>query len=214
MGREFLRRPAQDVNAHLNTVLHHPALSNQGSRKNGLTLTELLVSITVIAALASLTVPAWTTLTRSRARQVASSMVMESLELARSTALTTKKETWVVFRHPGEGQRDAFRIVSSGDESLSPLGAWKQLPAGIFFRDGEGTLMDEPPSSEILSSALNDSAAPAGQTFGSVMFQRSGRIGRPLRGGNQLTLSFHSLSGPAPQPILLSRATGRSSTSE
>jgi hypothetical protein len=141
-------------------------------------------------------------------------MVMESLELARSTALTTKRDTWVVFRHQVEGNRDAFRIVSSGAGSVMPLGPWKQLPGGILFRDGEGTLMEEHPSQEILSSALNEIAPPAGQTFGSVMFQRSGRVGRPLRGGNQLILSFNSSVGPAPQSILLSRATGRSSSSE
>jgi len=199
-------------------VVRYPALSNQDSRRNGLTLTELLVSITVIAALASLTVPVWTTLTRSRAKQVTSGMVMESLELARSTALTTKKDVWVVFRHPAQGQGqnqgDAFRIVSSGDGSVTPLGAWKQLPCGISFLDGEGTLMDERPAPEILSTALNNTTPHVGQTFGSVMFQRSGRIGRPLRGGNQLTLSFHSSVGPAPRPVLLSRATGRCSTSE
>lgn len=46
----------------------------------GLTLTELLVTITVIAALASLAVPAWSALTRSHARKVGPSMVMESRE--------------------------------------------------------------------------------------------------------------------------------------
>ncbi|MCE9543137.1 MAG: prepilin-type N-terminal cleavage/methylation domain-containing protein [Verrucomicrobia bacterium] len=202
------------MKSHLIAVLYHPALLNRGCRRNGLTLTELLVTITIIAALTSLTVPAWSSLIRSRARQVASGMVMESLELARSTALTTKRDTWVVFRHQVEGNRYAFRIVSRGDGSVMPLGPWKQLPGGILFRDGEGTLMEEHPSQEILSSALNEIAPPAGHTFGSVMFQRSGRVGRPLRGGNQLILSFNSSVGPAPQPILLSRATGRSSSSE
>ncbi|MEI7962322.1 MAG: prepilin-type N-terminal cleavage/methylation domain-containing protein [Verrucomicrobiota bacterium] len=195
-------------------MLHHLVISIQSTKRTGLTLTELLVSITVIAALASLAVPAWSTITSSRARQVASGMVMESLELARSTALTTKKDVWVIFHHQGDGHRDAFRVVSSGDGSVVPLGPWKQLPSGISFLEGEGTLMDEHPPQEILSSSLNNSTPLAGETFGSVMFQRSGRIGRPLRGGNQLTLSFHSLVGTPPLPILLSRATGRSSTSE
>lgn len=176
------------------------------------------MSITIIAALASLTVPAWSTLTRSRARQIAGSMVMESLELARSSALTTKRDTWVLFRHRGDGERDALRIVSREEGSSAPLGTWKPLPAGILFHVGQGTLMDEPPPREILSAALGESASPAGQTFGCVMFQRSGRIGRPspspAGSGNQLTLSFDSKVGPAPHPITLSRATGRSSTSE
>lgn len=187
--------------------------SIRGHGTNGLTLTELLVTMTVIAALASLTMPAWTTLTRSRARQVTSAMVMESLELARNSSLSTKNDTWVVFRHLGEGNRDALRIVSSGGGTAVPLGPWKQLPAGIFFRDEMGTLMGEHPPQEILSSVLGDTASPAGQVFGSVMFQRSGRIGRPLRDGNQLTLFFNSAKGPAPDSILLSRATGRPSTS-
>ena len=145
-------------------------------------------------------------------------MVMESLELARSSALTTKRDTWVLFRHSAEGQQDALRIISREEGSSTPLSNWKPLPAGILFHVGEGTLMDEPPPREILSAALGTSATPTGLTFGSVMFQRSGRIGRPLPlssgNGNQLTLTFDSKVGPAPKPILLSRATGRSSTSE
>lgn len=195
-------------------MLHHTVLSIQSTKRNGLTLTELLVSITVIAALASLAVPAWSTLTNSRARQVASGMVMESMELARSTALTTKKDVWIIFNHQGDGHRDAFRVVSSGDGSVTPLGPWKQLPGGISFLNGEGTLMDEHPPQEILSSSRTNTTPLAGETFGSVMFLRSGRVGRPLRGGNQLTLAFHSLTGTAPLPIFLSRATGRCSTSE
>jgi len=194
-------------------VLNQSPFSIRGFGAHGLTLTELLVTITIIAALALLTTPAWTTLTRSRARQVTSAMIMESLECARNSSLSTKSDTWVVFRHLGEGKRDAFRIISSGGASTVPLGPWKQLPAGIFFRDDMGTLMGEHPPQEILSSAINDTTPPAGQVFGSVMFQRSGRIGRPLRGGNQLTISFNSTKGPAPDSMLLYRATGRPSTS-
>ena len=72
--------------------------------------------------------------------------------------------------------------------------------------------MGERPSQDILSSAFNGVIPSDSGTLGSVMFQRSGRIGLPLQGGNQLILPFDSLSGPAPEPILLSRATGRPSS--
>lgn len=177
----------------------------------GLTLTELLVTITVITALASLAVPAWSALTRSQARKVGPGMVMESMERARSEAITTKRPVWVLFRHsPGSGSDD-LRIMAKGESSVLPLGPWVKLPQGITFRSGAGTLLDEKPAEDVLSSAINGSSAnaPSGTLVGSVMFRPTGSVGYPLRGGNQLTLGLDSTGGKSCGLVTLSRATGR-----
>lgn len=178
-------------------------------RQQGVTLTELLVTLAVITALCSIAIPAWGALATSRARQSSLALVMESLDRARSTAISTRQETWVVFRH-GEGSPDALRLVTVADKSCSPLGGWQALPGGMRFVNGIGTLMEEEPPPAILKAARGGILPEGhGSTFGGVMFQRSGGIGVPLRGGNRLALRVGSPKDSKTTELLLSRATGR-----
>jgi len=193
------------------------------TRRGGFTLLELLVTITVIAALISLILPAWTSVKRSRSRQAALTITMESLERARIAAISGKKEAWVLFRHcnapagkNGEGDfGDAIRIIEKEGEEISPIAAWQPLPPGTAFEPSPATLMAEAPPRHILASALNGKT-PGNTTFGSIMFLRSGRVGIPRPGGNGLTLRIgesptgsQSVSHSA--CLLISRATGRAS---
>ena len=68
-------------------------------RSSGFSLIELLVVIALIAALISLAVPAWASITRHQAKNSAISLVMEGLDQARIAATSGKKEVWVVFRN-------------------------------------------------------------------------------------------------------------------
>lgn len=181
------------------------------SLNRGLTLAELLVTITLIAALTSLAVPAWSALTRSHARKVGPGLVMESMERARSEAITTKQPVWVLFRHSLGNGGDDLRIMVKGEFSVFPLGPWIKLPQGITFHSVAGTLIDEKPAKDILSAAINGSSADAssGMLVGSVMFRPNGSVGHPLYGGNQLTLGLDSAGGASCGLITLSRATGR-----
>ena len=177
----------------------------------GVTFTELLVTITVIAALASLVIPSWSSLSRVHARKAAAGLVMDSLEGARVAAQSTKRNVWVIFRHSGDKTPDSLRVVTKETNGSTPLGAWLKLPAGISFRVDENTLMEETPPADILAAGLNGKTATSGESFGCVMFLRSGRIGIPQPGGKSLTLDFSSTSGSPPGSITLSRATGRTS---
>lgn len=175
-------------------------------------MTELLVTMTVIAALASLTVPAWRALHRAGSSKAATSLVMDSLERARGEAITKKRDVWLLFRHSVGSGRDSLRIVSRGEEGYVPLGAWVPLPAGITFHDEPGTLMDERPAGDLLAAACKNADPSDKEVFGSVMFRRSGGIGIPAQGGNRLCIGMDSHSKGAVTTINLARASGRADT--
>jgi hypothetical protein len=172
-------------------------------------LTELLVTMTVIAALASLSVPAWKALQRAGSCKAATSLVMDCLERARGEAISGKKEVWLLFRHTTGGERDALRIVSRGEEGYAPMGPWVRLPAGVTFHDEPGTLIEERPPGDLLTVACRDADRDAKEVFGSVMFRRSGGIGIPAQGGNRLCIGVGPRSKAAATTINLARASGR-----
>lgn len=169
------------------------------------------MTVTVIAALATMTIPAWGLLSKSLARRNATALVMESLERARSEAITTKRDVWVIFCHYPRGDgRDALRLVANDGDKVSAMGPWSKLPPSISFREGNGTLMEERPPAEIVKAALTEPGIAGNGTAGCLMFRRSGGIGIPLQGGNSLTISFGSSKGPD-STVTLARAAGRAS---
>lgn len=168
----------------------------------------MLVTMAMIIALATLVVPCWGMIARSRSKQVASGMIMESLDRARQVAITSKTDVWVVFQHPEGIKADCLRLLSKQGSVITPLDRWQTLPEGIVFQSGENLMKEQPPA-DLLSSALNGQNTAAGTHFGSIMFQRSGRIGAPLPGGNPLSVQLTSVTTPFCATISLSRATGR-----
>lgn len=174
---------------------------------DGFTLMEILVTITLITVLMALVIPCWGVIARSRARQAATGIVMDSLEHARNVAITGKNNVWVIFQHQEGIHQDSLRTLVKQGAGISPLGSWQVLPTGTSFHTD--ALMEERPPAEILTIALNGKSPQSGETFGAVMFQSSGRIGIPLPGSHPLSLQLDSQSGISPEPITLSRATGR-----
>jgi len=178
-------------------------------KQAGVTITELLVTMTVIAALALITMPAWSQLTRSQASKTAATLVMSSLEQARIAATSGQKEVWVIFRHSPDNSRDGLRILSRTGERFTPEGAWASLPSGISFQGGTGNLLDERPPENVLSQAVTGGTGGSTYSYGALMFQRSGRIGIPKQDGNRLSITLCSSKPSNTQTIALSRATGR-----
>ena len=175
-------------------------------------LLEILVTVTLIVALVLLMVPCWGMITRSRSKQAATNLVMGSMEQARHAAIAQKFDLWVVFQHRQPPALDSFRLVSRQGSIIIPVNAWQNLPAGVSFHPGSGSLMQDPPPANVLSSSLDGLNVPEGTSFGSLMFLGSGRVGIPLPGGAPLVLKLDSLSSSIPAEILISRATGRATT--
>lgn len=177
----------------------------------GITLLELLVTAAVIAALASLAIPAWGLVAKSGARRNATALVMESLERARSDAIASKRDVWVLFSHAPDGnQADAMRLLAKEGSAVSPIGPWIKLPPSVSFREGRGSLMDERPPGDIVKAAFPEAGKSRDCSLGSVMFRRSGGIGIPAQGGNSLTIELGPAKGPDTS-ITLARAAGRAS---
>lgn len=192
--------------------MHHETFPTNPFRKaSGVTLTELLVTITVIAALALITMPAWSQLTRSQGGKTAASLVMGVLEQARIAATSGQKEVWVIFRHSAGVGRDGLRIVSRAGDGYVADGTWVSLPSGISFQTGANSLLDEKPPGNLLSQANNGTPGGTSYSYGGLMFQRTGRIGIPEQEGNTLSIILQSSQAGSTETIALSRATGRAS---
>jgi len=175
--------------------------------RKGFSLLELLAVLGLLGLLTALSFPAWRTFLDSGARRTGEALVMEALEHARGEAISSGREVWLVLRHDGEKTRDAFRIVArSGVETVS-LGGWTPLPAGITFHTGSHAIPDARPPRGILETAGNP---PGGnESFGAMMFLRSGSIGWPKPGECSLCIPLDSKNGT--RVVSLSRGTGRAS---
>jgi hypothetical protein len=115
-----------------------------------------------------------------------------------------------VFRNDAT-KKASLRLVSQDAASYTPLGNWSMLPQGVTFQTRGSTLMDQKPPQGVIAVAVG-SRLPMGATLGSILFLRSGRIGVPQPGGPTLSLQLEGSKAPLPEPITISRATGRSST--
>lgn len=178
--------------------------------RKGFSLLELLSVLGLLGVLAALSFPAWRSLLSSGARRTGESRIMDAVEHARSEAISSGREVWVVFRHNGSKGPDADRIMAREGGKIVPLSGWNRLPQGITFHTGSQAIPDARPPKEILETAEN---LPCAQdSFGAVMFLRSGTVGWPKPGAESLCIPLDSKGGRS--LITLSRGTGRASISQ
>jgi len=86
-------------------LLYKPEFSVKLKGTSGVTFTELLVTITVIAALASLVIPSWSSLSRVHARNAAEGLVLARFFYRRHKQQLTDSfvATWEEFHSNREG---------------------------------------------------------------------------------------------------------------
>lgn len=177
--------------------------------RKGFSLLELLAVLGLLAVLSALSFHAWRTLLNSGARRTGEARVMEALEHARSEAISSGRDVWLVLRHDGGKGADAGRIVARGNGGTVALNGWCGLPQGITFHTGSNAIPDAHPPREIQETS--GSTTNGNGTLGAVMFLRSGSVGWPKPGAESLVIPLDSKEGQS--LITLSRGTGRASLS-
>jgi prepilin-type N-terminal cleavage/methylation domain-containing protein len=177
--------------------------------RKGFTLLELLVVLAFLAILAALSFPAWRVLLDSGSRRTSEALVMDALEHARSEAISSGREVWLVLRHHGGNGRDALRILTRTSDGIAPMGGWSPLPPGIVFQTGSSAIPDAHPPKDIQDAA--DTSPGTNATYGAIMFLRSGTVGWPKPGEGKLCIPLDSKKGS--RLITLSRGTGRATIS-
>ena len=185
------------------------------------TLFELLITIALIAILTCLTLPAWHLLKEREARHGVRSLLLGSLEQARSAALQQKANTWILFCHAQKPTPDEFRILQETEQGeVKPLTTWIHLPSSVTFLPTSQTVMSEAPPPTVVQAARNTSSIEnenKNEILGSLQYNSQGVIIIPAIEGNELTLNFSTqlknTSGhqvpPSLDSIHISRWTGR-----
>ena len=166
----------------------------------GFSLIELLTVVAITAMLMTLSIPAISGFTSPAGRKGAVTIVMNTLEQARVSAIETGRETVVLFWKKNgvagfpPDEQDAVMVLrkSQDDTAWESISRWVKLPKGVLL-DGA----DE--NSKILQNAASDLTAPSLPSLpGSpdinklrfVRFTNSGAIWSPSGSSAGLYIAF------------------------
>ena len=181
----------------------HAFAATQGTRSKSyaaFTLLELLVVVVIMCVMLSLLAPAVGSMTSTGGRKGAVTIVMNTLEQARVSAIETGRETVVLFWKKNgvagfpPDEQDAVMVLrkSQDDSAWESISRWVTLPKGVLL---DGADKD----SEILQNAASDLTAPSLPTLpGSpdisqlrfVRFTNSGAIWSPSCSSAGLYIAF------------------------
>ena len=195
-------------------------------------LLELLAVTAILALIAGLLAPALQGLTSPAGRKGAVTIVMNTLEQARVSAIETGREVVVVFwkKNGTDGsqpdEQDAMLILRKNDsEAWEPITRWIKLPRGVLFHgeDAESKILYDASGLEAVCDTSIDSLPgnPSKNTLGAVHFSPTGAVQLPStsnglrialtegqRGADQ-TLIVNKQKDGGHEIISLARYTGR-----
>ncbi len=121
-----------------------PPAARRAEKRTGFTLLELMIVIGIMTIMLVAIVPAVVSLSRSSGGKSAVSEVMNSVEQARSLALTSGSSTYVVFADKTTTDHYRCRAYSifKDDKTFKPVAVtgWYFLPTGISFQTNSGLL--------------------------------------------------------------------------
>ena len=138
---------------------HHRAftLPKLRGRISAFTLIEMLVVIVIISILLVAVIPAVNSLSKSSGSKAAVSNFMNTVEQARTLAITSGSPTYIVFadQTTPENYRAKAYIVFQ-DKNFIPVAVskWYFLPTGISFQPGTGLLTPQDESNPPLINFL------------------------------------------------------------
>jgi prepilin-type N-terminal cleavage/methylation domain-containing protein len=159
-------------------------------KQSAFSLLELLAVTAILALLAGLLAPALQGLTSHAGRKGAVTIVMNTLEQARVSAIETGREVVVVFwkKNGTDGSQpdaqDAMLILRKNNaEAWEPITRWINLPRGVLFHSGDKDskiLYDSSGLADVSETTIQSlPGKPAKNTLGAVHFSPTGAVQLP-----------------------------------
>jgi prepilin-type N-terminal cleavage/methylation domain-containing protein len=184
-------------------------------KQSAFSLLELLAVTAILALIAGLLAPALQGLTSPAGRKGAVTIVMNTLEQARVSAIETGREVVVVFwkkngtdeSQPDE--QDAMLILRKNDaEAWEPITRWIKLPRGVLFHgeDEDSKILYDNSGLEAVCDTSIDSLPgnPSKNTLGAVHFSPTGAVQLPST-SNGLRIALTEGQRGADQSLIVNK---------
>ena len=160
-------------------------------KNEGFSLPELLTVVAILCVLMALLVPAVSGFTSAGGRKGAVTLVMNTLEQARVSAIETGREVIVVFwkkngiTNTPADEQDAMLVLRRNDldTDWEPITRWISLPRGILFhgQDDKSKILKDSSGLQAVTDQTISSLPgnPAKNDLGAVHFSSSGAVQLP-----------------------------------
>lgn len=163
------------------------------------TLLELLVVVAVICVMLGLLAPAVASMTSPVGRKGAVTIVMNTLEQARVSAIETGRETVVLFWKKNgvagfpPDEPDGLIILCKNEAGAwESISRWVKLPNGVLFQseNTSSLILTTQADQSMLDAVPNTTAKPTASQSGAVQFTTSGAVKSPSTPSSGLYIAF------------------------
>jgi prepilin-type N-terminal cleavage/methylation domain-containing protein len=163
------------------------------------TLLELLVVVAVICVMLGLLAPAVASMTSPVGRKGAVTIVMNTLEQARVSAIETGRETVVLFWKKNgvagfpPDEPDGLIILRKNEAGAwESISRWVKLPNGVLFQseNTSSLILTTQADQSMLDAFPKTTAKPTASQSGAVQFTTSGAVKSPSTPSSGLYIAF------------------------
>lgn len=186
-------QPAPNLKNSMKRPIDSIFVSPASKNRQGFSLVELLVVLSIVAVLAYLSLPVIQGVRSTYDRKAAASLVMETIQNGRMSALQSGENVYVIFALATDSGISPDAMIVVGDQPIgSPATGpvlfthWVKLPQNIRFRSSTGTLAVSPMPSQVSPGTL----PPIGgtPTYAGIAFNSTGTLTYPSTGGLEIAL--------------------------